>query len=1422
MGVGFGAHSGDCTNGVLLVGECLTSAEAIEGYPMSAYGENGSILERAIKQIGMTRNQFGMYTLVACQPPGSILMGEAYEQPAIDHCTQHHLAKVIRHFKPRVIVPLGATATRVLTGLSGDKLGLDLIRGFPLAPSATSAPYIDSDTVIIPSYAPSYIRMGQQALLLVLQRDLVFAVKTASAKAAEAQAPEGALTVATSKVVTARNYNPRYAMHVTEHAVSSLLNWIKQNPNHPISYDFEAVGSITGDLSNREDLDSKEMDITQVNLSLGPEHAVVYDYNSHTKGLTWDILGKTPNPKYGHNVYYFDNPVAEWNGFEVRGSRLDDTLQSFHFLYSDIPGSKGGKETKGHSSQDDDGAYAPLQFCASFYGFPLPWKHLSKEDPHLYGAYDADSAAWVRNGTFKDLNNFGIFHAYDTFVVELRKELRMMERRGHPASRTELQQLSTMLKARIVESRNLIQAMVPDDLKPVAPIKKEHKAMMALAEELQVQIPRPKDIVQPREWNLLTAQQHEFVNKAAALVVKDTKDKIVALGFRVNRFEFYNEKCTCLAKQISDIPATGCKLCDGTGYTRGSVKTVKCESCLRGKVNCNQCNGTGLSASVKKGPTKKRGKKNEIVVEEVQPGLFDVVADSVDVPGPVCNHQFLRFAVAVGVDKPKAKRVANRSEASPVAGLIEGRERGIINGMDNIRDTGAGDVALLSSRNLGSGDQITPQVSAAADAERSAVAVRTQPKGAILTSDEERGITNDLDNDLDRLADVDDSLVHCGLVTAASQRSGRESQGNESESKGQDDGAVNNSVSAPSQSAGADRIYQEHPRSILVPAGTFKPKYEVICKCCGAYGTKPKVCACVKTPVVDCNRCGGQGLYKVYDQKVCKCRLRMRPSFNCEECHGTGLFTGHRFMWSKIKPFNVSSSQQMMRYAQLKGYNIPMNSKRKIAMDKETIIKMAKRTKDPVFGATIGLRELTKIESSYASAWLKRLKPHSIEEGTRGGIVNVSYSPVLDSVHVGGNLHAGNSGNDVDHQQIAESPIAAGALVVRGQEADRSTAEIIVRPSTTGSDLVRELSTQQSGNALDNFALAESRLQQLGERWDSQDLEEIELEYMHKYHEACARANLATVHTEFQFKPASGQLSSQNPNVQVSPNQSKYGQLATDFRRAIVAPPGYTFIEFDYRSFHVLTLAYEAQDPDYIRLARLDPHSFVAANMLGLPGCQSALALPDNELRAYLAMVKKNHETTRNKQAKPAILGYGFGMGAGKLYDLNQEAFRDFDEARHTLDMLNACFPKTAQYRLSSPEQAHRQKYLMSAFGCIRWFMNVKTWDSATNSYKHGKDWEKSIAFRPANNAFCVIKLAKLQLRYRGLAARYGLINNIHDAMLFCCPNKYVEEALHTVKPIMEAKVPQITAPDGSPFWCETEAKLGPTWADTKEYHYNV
>ncbi len=326
------------------------------------------------------------------------------------------------------------------------------------------------------------------------------------------------------------------------------------------------------------------------------------------------------------------------------------------------------------------------------------------------------------------------------------------------------------------------------------------------------------------------------------------------------------------------------------------------------------------------------------------------------------------------------------------------------------------------------------------------------------------------------------------------------------------------------------------------------------------------------------------------------------------------------------------------------------------------------------------------------------------------------------------------------------------------------------------------------------------------------------------------------VHSQFYHATGSGQLSSRRPNIQNLPS-AKYGEatkmrLAETFRSMIAAKPGHKLIELDYKSAHALTLGFEAKDPDYMRLARIDTHGFfAAAGLLRLERPEKLLALPDPELKKYLKGLRKSDklyggktfESIRNDKAKKTILGYGFGMGARTLYNQNPEAFDNERDAKKTIDALNALFPRTAKFRDTIRMKAHRETNLISRHGYIRWFFDVYHWDAARGIWLPGDDGEACIAFLPANDAHGHMKDAMLTIAERGWDERYRLINQIHDALLFECPDELVEECIWNVKGVMERPSEILIDPDVAPegLWIEVSASVGINWAKMEEVDAN-
>lgn len=305
----------------------------------------------------------------------------------------------------------------------------------------------------------------------------------------------------------------------------------------------------------------------------------------------------------------------------------------------------------------------------------------------------------------------------------------------------------------------------------------------------------------------------------------------------------------------------------------------------------------------------------------------------------------------------------------------------------------------------------------------------------------------------------------------------------------------------------------------------------------------------------------------------------------------------------------------------------------------------------------------------------------------------------------------------------------------------------------------------------------------------------------------------------FTFGPATGQLAARNPNVLTTPKRRK--DLAKRFRQCIVARPGYVLIEFDYRAFHARTTGLEARDATYMRLSDLDIHSYVAGHLVKWKGIETALDLSDADLKGFLKEIKAKHEAVRNFKAKPSILGIGFGMGSRRLYFENRDSFESEGEARRLLDLIRSLFPNVFQWQEDICELAAEQHRLVSKWGAVRWLWDVFAWKKEGGRWvrRGGRDAEKAKAFLPANDAHYMLRFKLLKMEEWGWLDRFGLINVIHDAVLFECPVGMVDECVQLVGNWLQEPVAvladEVVAPGG--FFCAAEASVGNDWSQMKE-----
>ena len=130
--------------GVVLVGEVPGAEEDRAGMPFA--GPAGQLLDRMLGSVGLDRTTVAMTMLVPWRPPGGRLPTDGEVAMCLPFL-QRHLALL----RPRVLVPLGALATRAVTGNS---LGIRRLRG---RVAEAAVPGLEASAVVLPMLHPAHL-----------------------------------------------------------------------------------------------------------------------------------------------------------------------------------------------------------------------------------------------------------------------------------------------------------------------------------------------------------------------------------------------------------------------------------------------------------------------------------------------------------------------------------------------------------------------------------------------------------------------------------------------------------------------------------------------------------------------------------------------------------------------------------------------------------------------------------------------------------------------------------------------------------------------------------------------------------------------------------------------------------------------------------------------------------------------------------------------------------------------------------------------------------------------------------------------------------------------------------------------------------------------------------------------------------------
>ena len=320
------------------------------------------------------------------------------------------------------------------------------------------------------------------------------------------------------------------------------------------------------------------------------------------------------------------------------------------------------------------------------------------------------------------------------------------------------------------------------------------------------------------------------------------------------------------------------------------------------------------------------------------------------------------------------------------------------------------------------------------------------------------------------------------------------------------------------------------------------------------------------------------------------------------------------------------------------------------------------------------------------------------------------------------------------------------------------------------------------------------------------------------------------IHTTFTHNPSTLRLASQNPNLQNLPRPQGPDDPATLVRHMIRAAEGNVLAAADFSGIEAVLVGYESHAPDYIRLAKMDVHSFYTAyclyettdkiNSADLP----QLSWDNRKLATHLAAIKQEFKWERNNLYKHLVHAINFGQEAKGA---QQTVFRttgikpEIPKLKQAMDIYRELFPEITKWHHDVRLKADKEGYLTNAFGYVHRFNRVFDWVNRGGRWetRNGPDSSKVLAFLPQSNASGILKEAVIRLYYDFFeeAGQY-LRLVIHDEIFLECPQQRTDSVLALVMQEMERPVPELPLPEewgmGTHLSIDSDSKVGFRWSE--------
>ena len=308
------------------------------------------------------------------------------------------------------------------------------------------------------------------------------------------------------------------------------------------------------------------------------------------------------------------------------------------------------------------------------------------------------------------------------------------------------------------------------------------------------------------------------------------------------------------------------------------------------------------------------------------------------------------------------------------------------------------------------------------------------------------------------------------------------------------------------------------------------------------------------------------------------------------------------------------------------------------------------------------------------------------------------------------------------------------------------------------------------------------------------------------------------VHTVIGHHPSTWRKSSRDYNLQNIPKRS---DLAMEFRRMIVAPPGHCIIEGDSSAIEAVLDGYFARSPRLINLAKAGIHDWFNAVIHNEPFSPD---LPFDELKALCKAAKSRYSKESREVTKRTIHATAYMTTPMRMNDEYPDEFPTVAIARKYQNALLDTEPGRDLQRWwhETLDRAVHDRYLINPFGFRHRFFHVYGWDSKRKKHTLGDDAKRAIAFLPQSTA-SAIQDTYIEALWKEshphdwllYPFREWLCLPIHDSLFHYVPMEWKDWAVNTLYSVMARPIPEL---GGLAIGAEIKVSgEGGNWADASE-----